>query len=189
MKSYYVKNKIVLPVRVSYKCEYCQHQNLDNTQRLSAQGVSYSSPLGVNHTMQFQASERVNKEFSSIINELENRNYLKANLTCKCSNCGKRQKWSSFIIKPLLATEVVFILGIVSFIGSIIHFIINSISNSFASNNIDWLFLIISIVAILPYPFIHLINNAKQAKISSLSEEYHPHFAITNNGTTYKSLF
>ena len=163
---------ISLPVTVTYICEHCHAPNEDRNQVLSVVGNSHASVIGVSDGMRESATRNAESAYQSLINDLNQKKYKKANLTCKCTSCGKSPSWSSFIKKPLGISLIAFIVGIFM----VIAFLSNV--SDMDPQKISWGMVVISFLAVLPFPILTIIYSVEENKASKLEDAYLPHFTI-----------
>ena len=163
---------ISLPVTVTYICEHCHAPNEDRNQFLTVVGSSRASVLGVSDGMRESATRNAESAYQSLINDLNQKKNKKANLTCKCTSCGKSPSWSSFIKKPLAISLIAFVVGIFL----IIAFLANV--SSMNPEKISWGMVVISFLAVVPFPILMIINSVKENKAAKLEDAYLPHFTV-----------
>ena len=88
-----------IPLTVQYVCAHCEQINTDYRQFLTAKGKSGSTSsrkAAMSPERKMEARRKLDANVQSVLENFKNRDYQRLAFTCTCSNCHKRQPWSSY---------------------------------------------------------------------------------------------
>ena len=172
-----------IPVTIDYVCEFCGHAESDSGQVVYVDG--YSRPSLIKRITDRSRSEAyISLETATerMLFDLKNKNYQKLGLTCKCSNCQKRQSWSSFI-KSYNILIILFVLGAAGLVITIPRMLIAL----FTDITVSPFELLSSLLLALPQTVVYILNHKTKQRIMSLDEKYLPKVTFKSEDVVRKA--
>lgn len=168
--TFYTKATRSIPVTVDYICEFCEHANKDDSQVIKVSGDSRQSLIRVyTDQMKQEAAENLETQTKRMLYDLNQKRYKKLGLTCTCSQCGKRQTWSSYRRSNDFFVTL-FVLGLVFLVPSPFR-ILSMVGEEGAK---ALLLLAVPLLMIAPEAVILILNYRNKRRIGRMDSRYLP---------------
>lgn len=159
-----------IPVRISFRCPYCNGENKNIPQRIKITGEASGSVFCDWFKLMQESGTKLQQEELDLGRKIDSKEYEKLNLQTTCTFCSKKQPWSSYCDKEKFITwglRSAFVAFMVS---------VGGLGIASSTNELKYLTvpLILIIITVLIFCFPAIRKKQIEKEMAALPEECKP---------------